>query len=131
MIRPSTTLALLLGLAACQGQPPQATPTTVQAQADAANTLEVGQILEVALEGNAGTGYQWQVVESGRPQLAAIAPSADTATAAPARPGGPVLQRLRFRAQQPGRALLRLEYRRPWERGEPAARTADYRVDVR
>ncbi|HBN54170.1 MAG TPA: hypothetical protein DD456_09135, partial [Stenotrophomonas sp.] len=92
-------MALLLGLAACQGQPPQATPTTVQAQADAANTLEVGQILEVALEGNAGTGYQWQVVESGRPQLAAIAPSADTATAAPARPGGPVLQRLRFRAQ--------------------------------
>ncbi|MQP75460.1 hypothetical protein CQ393_06090 [Stenotrophomonas sp. MYb238] len=131
MIRPSTTLALLLGLAACQGQPPQTPPTIVHARADSANTLEVGQILEVALEGNAGTGYQWQVVESGQPQLAAIAPSADTATAAPARPGGPVLQRLRFRAEQPGQALLRLEYRRPWERGEPAARTADYRVDVR
>ena len=131
MIRPSTTLALLLGLAACQGQPPQAAPAVVQARADAANTLAVGQILEVALEGNAGTGYQWQVVEPGQPQLAAIAAPAEATTAAPSRPGGPTLQRLRFRAEQPGQARLRLEYRRPWERDEPAARSVDYRIDVR
>jgi len=130
MIRPSTTLALLLGLAACQGQPPQAAPAVVQARADAANTLAVGQILEVAPEGNAGTGYQWQVVEPGQPQLAAVAP-AEATTDAPSRPGGPTLQRLRFRAEQPGQVRLRLEYRRPWERGEPAARSADYRIDVR
>lgn len=131
MIRRSATLPLLLGLAACQGQPPQATPAIVQAQSDALNPLGVGQIIEIALEGNAGTGYLWQVVADGQPQLAAVAPSADATTAMPSRPGGPVLQRLRFRAEQPGQALLRLEYRRPWERGEPAARTAEYRVDVR
>ncbi|MCL7715482.1 protease inhibitor I42 family protein [Stenotrophomonas mori] len=131
MIRGLPAVTLLLGLAACRvPAPPADAPATVQARAGALQVLRVGQVLDVALEGNAGTGYRWQVVEDGHPQLAALPAAAADDTAA-AMPGGATVQHLRFRAVQPGQARLRLEYRRPWEPAGPAARSAEYAVSVR
>lgn len=133
MSRPAAMipLGLALVLTACHSPPDGGPGAIVQARADTTTVLAVGQTLEITLEGNAGTGYQWQLVESGRPQLVAVALADDGVSSTPDLPGEPTLQHLRFHAEQPGRTRLRLEYRRPWEAGQAAARSAEYRVQVR
>lgn len=124
-------LGLALALTACHRPPDRGPAAIVQARADATTVLAVGQTLEITLEGNAGTGYQWQLVESGRPQLVAVALADDGVGSIPDLPGGPTLQHLRFHAEQPGQTRLRLEYRRSWEAGQATAGSAEFRIQVR
>lgn len=106
----------------------------VRPSGDSVPVLKVGQLLEIELQGNASTGYQWQVVEDGSPVLKPATPPNLAATSdKPAEPmmvGAPSMSRWWFEAVQPGRTSLRLIYRRAWEKDVPPAQTAEYRVEV-
>lgn len=101
--------------------PPRASQTVVQATAGT-TALAVGQVLEIVLEGSAGTGYAWQLEADGSPQLRPLPmpPSPDAADDGPRRVGGPTVQRWHFVAERAGEATVKLSYRRPWESGAPA-----------
>lgn len=139
-MRPLPMFGLCLLLSACAGAPaaggdppPDASPDDglVRPQGDAPVTMRVGQVLEVALMANASTGYQWEIVSDGAPVLArttgpATPPPMDTQ---PPMPGAPSIARWWFRAETPGEATVRLEYRRPWEK-VPPVEVAEYLVRV-
>lgn len=125
----------LLLLAACQ-QLPTATapespmPVLIAAQSETA--MQLGQIMEITLEANPSTGYQWQLVEDGQPQLVKTEVPIATQTAAERpMPGAPGTMRLHLQAVRTGSCDVVLEYRRPWETDMPPAATARYRVSVR
>jgi len=106
--------------------------TVVQAT-EGTTALAVGQVLEIALEGNAGTGYAWELESDGAPQLRREpAPPAPETTLAdgPRMVGGSATQRWHFRAEQAGAVTVKLVYRRPWEAGVPAAREVVFGVVV-
>lgn len=102
--------------------PPRASQTVVQATAGT-TALDVGQVLEIALEGSAGTGYAWQLEADGSPQLrpVPVPPSPEAAESdGPRVVGGPTAQRWHFLAERAGEATVKLSYRRSWESGAPA-----------
>ncbi|MET1162739.1 MAG: protease inhibitor I42 family protein [Pseudoxanthomonas sp.] len=92
--------------------------------------LRRGQLLAIELASNASTGYGWEVVEAGDPVLAAAPVPASNAPSATPMPGAGGTSRWRYRAMQAGTALVRLVYRRSWEKDVEPARTATYRVRV-
>jgi inhibitor of cysteine peptidase len=133
----------LLSLMACATAQPKlagntgtAGPGLLRASAGGTSELRVGQLLEIELPGNPSTGYQWQLVNDGAPVVERIMPAAAAAAAKantpadPAMVGAPNSSRWWFKAVQPGEAVLRLVYRRPWEKDAPPARTADYPLSV-
>lgn len=131
----------LLSLMACAATSPEAAAPDGNAQQaivrpveGGVSELRVGQVLEVELIGNASTGYEWQLVEDGSPVIERITPAASAAKAD--KPpdsqvvGAPSTSHWRFKATQPGQTVLRLVYRRPWEKDVPPAQTADYSIRV-
>lgn len=125
----------LLLLAACQQLPTTSTsevPMLAPVTAQSETSLQLGQVMEIALEANPGTGYKWKLIENGQPQLLEIElpASAQTATEPP-RLGAAQTMRLHLRAVRAGTCTVLLEYRRPWETDAPPAATARYRVNVR
>ncbi|MDR6841828.1 protease inhibitor I42 family protein [Pseudoxanthomonas sacheonensis] len=102
----------------------------VDAQADGETRLRRGQLLAIALDSNASTGYAWEIIEDGRPVLESAPVPASAAPAVPPMPGAGGISRWRYRAAQTGTATLRLVYRRSWEQGVEPVRTATYRVVV-
>ncbi len=83
----------------------------------AVRSIEVGDTLEIRLEGNASTGYQWVRVEPtsfGDGPLEIV----EEGTYRPEDPGvcgGPGVFTYRYRAVVSGTATLSFVYRRPWE----------------
>jgi len=100
-------------------------------EADDGRTIElrVGGKLEVALEGNPTTGFQWEVgggdtsiiTLSGEPEFK---PSSDALGA-----GGKFT--LRFEAAAVGQTMLKLIYHRPFEKDAPPSRTFEVTVCVK
>jgi hypothetical protein len=92
--------------------------------------LSVGERRVVPLQSLATAGYRWRArVEGDDPgsvevelRLAALEP---TAPLGRSRPEEAVVAAVR-----PGRAIVRLEQRRPWEAGAPPHATIDLEVDV-
>ena len=131
----------LLSLMACAPAVPKGATAAGDIQAeivrpsdDSVPVLKVGQVLEIELQGNASTGYQWQLVEDGSPVVKPATPPPAAATSdKPAESmmvGAPSASRWWFQAVQPGQTTVRLVYRRLWEKDTPPAQTADYRVEV-
>ncbi len=91
-------------------------------------TLRVADALVVALAGNPTTGYSWQVESSGAP---ALQPEG-APTFKPDRKlrGAGGVTTSRYRAVAEGTSTLRLEYRRPWEKGVAPAATFEVTVVV-
>lgn len=102
----------------------------IDAHADSETRLQRGELLAIALDSNASTGYAWEIVEDGGPVLEPAPVPASTAPAAPPMPGAGGTSRWRYRAVQTGTATLRLVYRRSWEQGVEPIRTETYRVVV-
>ena|SRR5687768_2895239 len=102
----------------------------IDAHADSETRLRRGQLLAIALDSNASTGYAWEIVEDGSPVLEPAPVPASTAPATPPMPGAGGISRWRYRAVQTGTTTLRLVYRRSWEQGVEPVRTATYRVVV-
>ncbi len=98
--------------------------------------LKVGEVMEVRLDANHTTGYSW-----------VLAPMADSVPASHAvlasegkvqyledstenKVGVGGVEVWRFRALRAGKELLQFEYRRPWEKTAPAAKTVKFSITV-
>ena len=75
--------------------------------------LKVGNILLIELPGKGGTGYSWLVTATGAPYLKLM--SEATQPVGESRPGSPVKQVWRFKAEKPGACEIKMAYYRPWE----------------
>lgn len=129
-------LAALVGCAT-EGKGPPANEDTVSVskedvvEAQAGETrLRLGQVLAIELASNASTGYGWEVIDDGSPQLVPAPVPAKAEVSPPPMPGAGGTSRWRYRAVQAGTTTLRLVYRRSWEKDVPPASTASYRVVV-
>ncbi|MBK8953072.1 MAG: protease inhibitor I42 family protein [Chitinophagaceae bacterium] len=84
---------------------------------DKINT-KTGSILEIRLEAVPGSGYQWLLKDSSQ-LLQQLNPDSlkftNPVTEAPA-PGLPVQQVLHFKVMKKGIEMMRLEYKRIWEK---------------
>ena len=93
--------------------------------------LQVGQKTTVMLDSNAGTGYVWQLAD----ELPADAPVRVSLFGAVQETdsfccGFPVPVTLTITGQKPGKALVRVVYVRPWEKGKAPAKQEVFKVRV-
>jgi predicted secreted protein len=127
-----TTVLCSLGCAN-SGQPPPTAPPRITVQETAGQvTLAVGQELEVQLEANVTTGYRWELVPPVPEIVMVLDPgtySGPRDSQARAGAGGSTL--FVFRAVRPGKGVLELVYRRPWESAVAPARTTRVEIEVR
>jgi predicted secreted protein len=92
-------------------------------------TLQSGGSISVRLEAIPGTGYGWQLVRNGSPQLQLEGP-ARFEPRSNVEAGGVEDEVFRFRAQMTGIAEIEFHYRRPWDKQGPAAKTFTIRIIV-
>jgi inhibitor of cysteine peptidase len=90
-------------------------------------TIPVGSSMIVRLEAKPGTGYGWQLVRDGSPQLHLETPPVFEPRSK-LEAGGVEDEVFRFRVQMPGTADLEFHYRRPWDKQTPAAKTFRVRI---
>jgi predicted secreted protein len=90
-----------------------ATITVTKEQGGREIALKVGDILQIELPSRGGTGYSWFVEANGAPYLKLMSQS--TRAAPEPRPGAPVMQVWRFKAEKPGATQIKMTYYRPWE----------------
>lgn len=129
------TSIALIGCLANQKVVASATATgssvTVTEQDDGKSIkLDKGQTLVLRLAANPTTGYRW--IPQGSPTPLELIKS-DFASDAQAKnlAGAGGTQSLRFTAKAAGKAVLKLEYRRPWEKDGAAAKTFTVTVIVK
>ena len=92
--------------------------------------LEVGQLLEVRLPMQAGTGYSWSQPSELSPSIEFINQVTLHPLGAQGMVGGSQTQMFIYRAIAPGEVTLTFGYRRPWETGVPPARIVSQRVTI-
>jgi inhibitor of cysteine peptidase len=99
-------------------------------ESDAGRAIQVerGRRLTLRLDANRSTGYRWFVASSGN-ALSQLGEPFYTAEKAAAGGGG--AEYWSFMPQRAGTQELRFEYRRPWEKDTPAARSLSFMVEVR
>jgi inhibitor of cysteine peptidase len=108
------------------------TPRTMVSEPGGQVTLAVRQELGLKLEANVTTGYSWAVVPPLPDVLTVIDPGTyHAATDSDAGVGAGGTTSFVFLAVKPGKGVLELAYRRPWERDLPSARTVRVDVEVR
>jgi inhibitor of cysteine peptidase len=92
-------------------------------EGDSGHTIKVnvGQQITVRLPSNPSTGYSWSVATLGGLQQVGEATYKATETSGVVGSGG--TQSFTFSGRKRGSGQLTLEYRRPWEKGTPAAKT--------
>jgi predicted secreted protein len=90
-----------------------ATITITKEQGGREIALKVGDILQIELPSRGGTGYSWFAEANGAPYLKLMSQS--TRAAPEPRPGAPVMQVWRFKAEKPGATEINMAYYRSWE----------------
>ena len=95
--------------------------------------LRQGQVLVITLASNPTTGYSWAAAAV---DTALLAQAGDPVYRGPDDQQTPLVgaggsETFRFTASAAGSTTLRLEYRRPWEKDQPAAQTYTLQVVVR
>ncbi|HXO95208.1 MAG TPA: protease inhibitor I42 family protein [Chthoniobacterales bacterium] len=105
--------------------PPQA---LTEADANHKVVLGIGQDLMVKLESNRSTGYSWSLTESENPILTSL--RKPTYKISGALPGAGGVETWTLRATKIGRETLKFEYRRPWEKKMPPAKTVLFHIAV-
>ncbi len=83
--------------------------------------LRTGDTLEVVLSGNPTAGYQWEIASEDTNVLKRRGKPEYRSDSAAVGSGGKFI--FTFEAAAPGQTVLRLVYRRPFERNVPPART--------
>ncbi len=91
--------------------------------------INVGDILEISLRGNPTTGYTWEVYTFDRAVLKQIGKIEFKADRKARGAGGKFT--LRFEATSPGKTLLRLIYRRPFEKDVSPVNTFEATISVK
>jgi predicted secreted protein len=76
--------------------------------------VKAGEIIELALPEQAGTGYIWKFHRLDEAHFK-ILHTATKSLAEPNRVGGPMLQTWQIQTLAPGQARLSRDYLRPWE----------------
>ena len=109
--------------------PPDLRPPVVVDGTSGPARLQLGQLIEVRLPVQAGTGYSWFADDTSS-KLEYIDESKYHPWGEPQLMGGKQTQMFIYRAIAPGAATLRFAYRRPWLPGEPPAQTAEQRVII-
>jgi len=118
-----TALIVGLGHAGIAASPPK---TITGADTDRPITVQIGQEILLKLESNRSTGYSWLLEESKDPVLRSL--GKPTYQADRVAPGAGGVETWTFRANKIGNETLRLEYRRPWERKVPPAKTVLFHI---
>ncbi len=104
-----------------------------EAQGGADISIEVGQQLEVRLQSNRATGYQWVQTEPMRGMLRDASPRYEVPPppeGSEPRPGAGGVEIFSFAAARPGTQVLAFEYRRSWESDKAPAKKIRYRIVV-
>ena len=127
-------IALMILAAALAGPSPAQVgpdlrPPVVVGEDSGAVRLEPGQLLEVRLPMQAGTGYSWAPSGDGG-SLEFIDQTTLHPWGGAPTVGGNQTQMFIYRAIAPGEAVLRFAYRRPWEGGVPPAKMVEQKVTV-
>ena len=106
-------------------------PARMLGESDAARPIEMqlNKRITLRLEANRSAGYRWTLAASGDAELEQI--GEPFYTPEKAVPGGGGAEYWTFRATRAGKKTLRFEYRRPWEKDKPPAKTVEYQVMVR
>ena len=121
--------ALAMPVAAQSG--PDLLPPVVVGENGGPVRLELGQLLEVRLPIQGGTGYSWSVDMDASDNLELVTQTTLHPLGEPRRMGSSQTQLFIFRASSRGEGVLRFAYRQPWERGVPPAKIVEQRVTVR
>lgn len=107
----------------------------VVSEKDTGATIDLGlrQQLSIRLDSNRTTGFEWRLVDLTGQALKTVgeAPSYENSPNSGGLLGLGRTQIWTFRPDQTGESVLRFEYRRPWENGREAIRSAVFRVRVR
>ena len=103
------------------------------AEGDSGKAIDVirGERVIVRLTSNRSTGYSWAFLSSGTNALTRLASEYTQVVGADGKPGGDGVESWYFQAKGSGQQELRFEYRRPWERDAPAAKSTNYTIRVR
>ena len=116
------------GVIAGQAGAGGATVVTEQTHGDV--SLKVGAVLEVRLEANHTTGYSWVFAPVVNPVLMRQGRTIYQEHVAGGAVGAGGVEVWRFKAVKAGKQGLQFEYRRPWEKGAPAAKMVTFSVTV-
>ncbi|MCL4534113.1 MAG: protease inhibitor I42 family protein [Bacteroidetes bacterium] len=91
-------------------------------------TLATDDMLDVALPGNPGTGFTWELDTEDLGALQQVAEPWYVSDAAV--PGAPGTYTFHFAVIEPGMSDLSFAYRRPWERDAEPAQTFNISINV-
>ncbi len=91
--------------------------------------LAVGQLLEIRVQMQGGTGYSWDEADP-PPFIEFVGQHTLHPFMGEGMPGASQTVVFIYRAVAPGQGSIRLAYRRPWEGGIPPARMVEQQVTV-
>lgn len=92
--------------------------------------VKKGELFMLDLDGNASTGYMWDVkITAGD----ATVISRETIPTNPGKMviGGGAVERTIFRAENDGEIEIEAKWQRPWEKSNPPAKQAVFKVSVK
>jgi len=118
----------LVALSACSKTAPQSISVTDKDNGSQIN-MRAGGKLEIKLEGNATTGYLWEVSRLDK-QILQQEEDLDYKAQSDLA-GAPGITRFRFAAVAAGNTTIELIYRRPWEKDKPPEKLFQINVTVK
>ena len=126
----ATTATLLLALGvSCFGRAPHTKMVAIDGSYDGREVvLNAGDELDLSLPENPTTGFRWDFAAKAEP-VCSIVKSEFKPSEGPPGSGG--THRWLLKAERSGSGKIELEYRRPWEKDKPAARTFHLTIRVR
>ena len=129
------TVCLLVGLVGCSVSRTSNRTIVIGPDAnDQTIVLNGSGILLVHLPGNPTTGYSWSLIEVQGQAVKAIGEveyTPDETGAQPLIVGAGGVFKAMFQAVKPGTSRIRMEYRRPWEKDQPAESVFEVTVQVK
>ena len=124
-------IAAAFALTASAQPGPDLLPPVVVGDNSGPVRLELGQLLEVRLPVQGGTGYSWSADTDAADNLEMVTQTTLHPLGEGRRMGSSQTQMFIFRGVARGEGVLRFAYRQPWERRVAPAKTVEMRVSVR
>jgi inhibitor of cysteine peptidase len=90
-------------------------------------TLHVGDRLSLSLAENPTTGFRWELKTKPEPEFETVT---DTFESSGGSPGSGGTHHWQWKATRTGTAMIRLEYRRPWETNAPPGQVFSVTLQV-
>ncbi len=103
--------------------------TVTEADNGTAVDIKSGEILEVRLPAQLGTGFGWKVVSAGK--NLALRGEPEQVSGGGGKPGGPELQSFKFKAGEKGESELTLRYAEDWKKDTKPLKDFTLTVNVK